>query len=175
MNSLWIAAIVIAVLVAGLLIGFFRRVILAGSMPAPDREWAAAFRATRYQPMARLLRSTDFEYLASQPGYTPAMSSRLRAQRRRIFRSYLGNLQQDFDRLSSIAKSVAVHSAEDRSELVAGLLHQRMRFIWALSLVELRLALHWAGDSAVDVRGLVEAVESMRVQIQDLTASPSLA
>jgi hypothetical protein len=175
MNSVWIVAIVFAVLLAAILFQFFRRVIHSGPTPPPDHEWASAFRATRYQPMTRLLRSSDFEYLAAQPGYTPEMTARLRAQRRRIFRSYLGNLQKDFDRLSSVAKSIAVNATEDRSELVAGLLHQRMRFMWALSLVEVRLALHWAGDSALDVRGLVEAVELMRVQIQDLSASASLA
>ena len=37
----------------------------------------------KYQPMERLLREDDFRFLASQPGYTPQLGRRLRAERRR--------------------------------------------------------------------------------------------
>src|SRR5688572_20360045 len=78
--------------------------------------WLDTFSVTRYRPMERLLSKEDFEFLASQPGYDPGMSRKLRAERRRIFRSYLRQLRIDFIRLHQVARLLVLYSPEDRPD-----------------------------------------------------------
>jgi hypothetical protein len=67
-----------------------------------------------------------------------------------------------------------VHSAEDRGDLAAALVRERLRFGFGMLAVECRLLLHAAGvDSVnVDVRGLVESVQSMQAQMRILLSPP---
>jgi hypothetical protein len=83
-------------------------------------------------------------------------------------RQYLRLVRRDFDRLYTVGKTLVVHSAEDRSEFAAALLRQRLTFLYAVTAVQVRLWLDWAGTGTIDVRGLVDALESLRVQVRQL-------
>jgi len=128
----------------------------------------------KYRPMERLLRADDFRFLAAQPGYSSKMGNRFRAQRRQIFRAYLKSLKRDFTRLSLTFQTLIVHSAEDRGDLAAGLIRQRMMFAFGMLAIEGRLVLHAAGVNSVtiDVSGMVESLETMQDQMRALLAPP---
>jgi hypothetical protein len=126
----------------------------------------------KYRPMERLLQEDDFRFLAGQPGFTPQLGRRLRTERRRIFRGYLRNLRNDFARAAAACQLLIVHSAEDRGDLAAGLMRQKLAFGVGMLAVEGRLMLHAAGAGPVDVRGLVESLETMQSQMRVLLTPP---
>jgi len=129
----------------------------------------------KYRPMERLLQEEDFRFLAAQRGYRPSLGRRLRTERRRIFRGYLRNLSRDFGKLSAACQMLMVHAAEDRPELAASLMKQRVFFGLGMLAVEGRLLLHAVGVGTVDVRDLVASLETMQSQIQILLAPPQAA
>jgi hypothetical protein len=126
----------------------------------------------KYRPMERLLGEEDFRFLASQPGFTPKLGRRLRTERRQIFRGYLRCLSRDFHSISAACRMLMVHSAEDRAELASSLMQQQFMFGLGMLAVEGRLILHAAGIGTVDVRGLVESLETMQTQVRILLAPP---
>lgn len=126
----------------------------------------------RYRPMERLLREDDFVFLAKQPGFTPGLGRRLRAERRIIFRGYLRNLRMDFTRATTACHLLIVHSAEDRADLASALMRQKVMFGLGILAVEGRLMLHAAGLGPVDARGLVESLETMQAQMRMLLTPP---
>jgi hypothetical protein len=60
---------------------------------------------------------------------------------------------------------MVAQSEEQYSELVGVLLRQQLRFWWAMAALEARLSLRRIGLGKVDVRGLVESVERMRLDL----------
>ena len=66
-----------------------RKVAFNGSSLPLTAEWIDELSIERYRPMMRLLDGGDLEFLRSQPGFTPRMATKLRAQRCQIFRGYL--------------------------------------------------------------------------------------
>ena len=124
--------------------------------------------------MERLLLADDFQFLASQPGYSAKLGNRFRTERRRVFRAYLRNLQRDFTRLSLTFQTLIVHSAEDRGDLAAGLVRQRLLFAFTMLAIEGRLLLHAAGVNSVtvDVAGMVESLETLQGQMRMLLTPP---
>jgi hypothetical protein len=158
--------------VVAALIAIFRRALRTTVAVAPGPDWAAEFKPSRYRPMQRLLRESEFAFLSEQPGYQAPIARRLRAERRRIFRQYLKMLQRDFDRFYALAKMMIVHSSEDRSEFAAALVRQRIAFTFAVMSVELRLALHMSGVG-IDIAALTGSLESLRLQVQQLSPVPA--
>jgi hypothetical protein len=134
--------------------------------PAGGRDMEG-FSLARYEPMLRLLRDDDLEFLAAQPGYKPEIGKKLRADRRRIFRLYLTELVSDFRRLHATARLAVADSPAENSKLVGVLMRQEVTFWTALAIVEARLMLPGV---QVDVRGFVETVEAMRVDLARLNA-----
>jgi hypothetical protein len=130
--------------------------------PEADWDWARDFSPEKYRPMQRLLCEEDSEFLKSQPGFHSSLIRALRANRRRVFRAYLRSLHRDFNRLYFAAKECATYSSRDQSELVTAIARQRAIFYWAMFQVEFRLALHWMGLGAVDVRPLLAPLNAMR-------------
>src|SRR5258707_4988519 len=124
MNHFVIAALA-ALVPAGAALFILYRTLSSrpSAMPADAR---MVLRPGKYQPMARLLQEDDFRYLSAQPGYSPRLGRRLRSQRRRIFRGYLRSLRRDFATLSMALRTLVLHSAEDRSDLAASLVRQRL-------------------------------------------------
>ena len=125
--------------------------------------------------MLRLLDESDIAFLANNSSCSSKTVKKLRQERRRIFRSYLSNLTRDFNRLHMAAKLRTLYSEHDRPELAAALLRQKLTFSFAILSIKVRLALHVFGVSPVRVSGLLESLDTMRIQLSDLTAdSPAL-
>jgi len=138
----------------------------------PDHEGGSGeFLLSRYRLMERLLAGEDFLFLAAQPGYRPEIGAKLRRERRRIFRLYLRELAGDFRRLHAEARRMIANSTAEHSELVGVLMRQQLTFRFGLAAIELRLALNGLGLGLVDVRGLVDSVEAMRLDLARFLAS----
>ncbi len=173
--SLVIIAVAVVTIFAALFVWLLRSLLAPSAVVAFDANWIDDFSIDKYRPMFRLLAEDDYEFLASQSGQPSNAVRRLRADRRRIFRAYLKSLVSDFYRLQVGLKLVMVHSEHDRPELAAQLLKQRMFFSYALVRVEFRLALHTFGLATVDVRDLIGSVDSLRMQVGNLSAHHSAA
>jgi hypothetical protein len=133
------------------------------------------FSLDRYEPMSRLLAEDDFVFLAAQPGYRPEMGAKLRRERRRIFRLYLRELARDFRSLHREARAMVAESQAEYSDLVGLLIRQRLVFIRAMGLVELRLTVSRFSLGNVDVRGLLESMEAMRLDLARIIAPAAAA
>ena len=116
----------------------------------------------RFRPMARLLNPEDLRFLASRPGYRPEMGARLRDSRRRIFRMYLAEISSEFQRLHAAARRMAAEAPEQHADLVPLLLRQQVVFWRSLAVIEVRLALSWAGLAPADASALLEIVEQLQ-------------
>ena len=129
----------------------------------------------KYRPMERLLREDDFRFLAGQPGFSPKMGRRFRAERRRILRGYLRHLRKDFRGMSLAVQAIILHAAEDRRDLAAAIIRSRLLFAVGMVAIETRLLLHMVGVGTVDVSRVVESFETMQAEIRLLLAAPQAA
>jgi hypothetical protein len=172
MNLPAILALAVLLGVAAAILLLVRRLTAPSSVSECDPEWVANFSMTTYRPMLRLLDEEDFRFLASQPGVSAGTIRELRRERRRVFRAYLRNMVRDFHRLHLAARMSLLYATEDRSDLAQALFRQRITFTGAVLQVEFRLMLHAAGVAPVDVTGLIGALDSMRLNVSRLNASP---
>ena len=76
--------------------------------------------------------------------------------------------------MSLAVQALIVHAAEDRGDLAAALMRQRLLFMAGMLAIEARLLLHTFGVGAVDVRDMVASFETMQMQIR-LLAVPAQA
>ena len=161
------------VLLGGVFAVLFIKLSSRGRSAALPEDWDINHVASRYKPMERLLDQADYRFLQSEPGYSRQLARRLRGKRVEIFRNYAHCLGRDFTRISNALKVLMVHAAVDRSSLAGLLLKQRLMFSMSMMSLEARLVLHNFGWSMpqVDVRGLVEALDTMRTQLQVLAAT----
>lgn len=159
-------------LVAFAFVLLFRRIWLRGKHAGPSTDWSE-FSLEKYRPMERLFCPQDYQFLASQPGFTPNLARRLEAERRKIFRRYLRSLGRDFDRLYTATKLLLLDSVHDRPDLVVMLFKQRLTFQLALAAVYCRLALQTVGLATVNARGLVDTVAAMRDRLRMLAPEPA--
>jgi hypothetical protein len=136
-------------------------------------DWLNELSTLRYRPMLRLLDAADFQFLRAQKGFTPEMEKRLRRQRVQTFREYLRLLEADFDRVSSALRLILAQSAQDRPELAALVLQRRLSFALGLIEVHCRLALFGLGWSGVDVSGLIQLFDGMRLDLHKLVPASS--
>ena len=95
MNLLIGFSILLASGIASVLAYLVRKVAFGGELPVTS-EWIEDLSLDRYRPMLRMLDGDDIEFLRSQPGFTPGMATKLRAQRTQIFRGYLKSLETRF-------------------------------------------------------------------------------
>jgi hypothetical protein len=70
---------------------------------------------------------------------------------------------------------LVIHAAEDRQDLAAAVIRQRLMFGLGVVAVEGRLVLYTLGLGTVDVRNLVESLETMQGQIRVLLTPPETA
>lgn len=131
----------------------------------------------RYRPMMRLLDGSDLEFLASQPGFTPKLASRVRKDHCRAFRGYLRWLQTDFQAVCWAIKALMLQSQTDRPDLAALLLRSQFAFARGVLQVRLRVALYSYGMGSVSVGDLLKQFDGMRLELRNLTpaAMPSAA
>jgi len=169
--------IVLSVVVVGFgLVGFslLLRKLAGGPQTLPvTAEWIDELSVERYRPMLRLLSEDDLRFLAAQPGYTPAVARRFRAQRCQIFRGYLRWLQTDFDRVCTALRLLMLHSQHDRPDLAAILLKQRVTFTVGMLHIHVRLVMYRWGLSGVDVESVMSAFDSLRVELRHMVPAAS--
>lgn len=115
----------------------------------------------RYRPMLRLLDDRDVQFAS----VNPKLARTLKAERRKLFRTYLACLTRDYGRLLAGIRVAMVQSGIDRPDLARALAKNRTLFALAVCKIEFRLAMHAAGIGRVDVSGLVEAFETLRTQV----------
>ncbi len=158
-----LTAVSLAVLAVRLLA--YRKTPVRGA--ASDR-----FSLARYEPMVRLLTNDDLEFLATLPGYRPAMKARVRRQRRQVFRLYARELAADFQSLHSEARQLLADAPERYSGLVSVLFRQQWVFWRSIAMLEAGLLLNLLGIGKLDPRGLLEAVDAMRREVARYIAPP---
>jgi hypothetical protein len=145
-----------------------------GDLPL-NADWIDDLSVERYRPMMRLLDERDIEFLRSQPGFTPRMAARLRAQRSQVFRGYLRNLTVDFRRVCMAVKVLMLQSNHDRPDLAAALVRQQALFALGVAMVEARLFLYRWGLCTVDVRALVKTFDVVRLELRNMVPATMAA
>lgn len=151
-----------------LLAYLIRKVGFAGNGLPVTSEWIDDLSLDRYRPMLRMLDGDDIAFLRSQPGFTPDMAKKLRAQRTQIFRGYLRSLETDFGRVCAAIKLVMLQSSYDRPELAETLLRQQVTFACAMLSVRVHLVLYSLGVCSVEVSKLVKLFDSMRIELRNM-------
>src|SRR5580658_8849945 len=117
MNLAIVLSLIAVMALASALAYLIRKVGSAGKHLPVTSEWIDDLSLDRYRPMLRMLDGSDIAFLRSQPGFTPDMGRKLRAQRTQIFSGYLRSLETDFGRVCAAIKLVMLQSTYDRPEL----------------------------------------------------------
>jgi hypothetical protein len=160
-----------AVIVIAFAILFFRLASRFDPKSATS-EWLNGFTLERYAPMERLLDASDFEFLARRCPGRPELAKQLLAERRSIFREYLGLLVEDFNQLHFLAKLMLVHADEDRPEFAGALFRQQVQFYFSVGLIRCKVALYPLGWTALDVPRLLHTLERLRTELQAGARNP---
>jgi hypothetical protein len=172
--DLILSVIGLSCLAVGVAIALLLRRLIVGPKTLPvSVDWINDLSAIRYRPMERLLSAEDERFLARQPGCNRKMVRRMRSERRKLFRNYLACLSTDFGRVSAALRLIMTHAAQDRPDLAGILYKQQVLFIIGLLNVQWRLVLHTLGLGTVDVSGLVNAMEFMRLELRQMIPAES--
>jgi hypothetical protein len=131
--------------------------------------------ASRYRPMDRLLRESEWDYLASQPGFDSARIRTIKSERRKLFRGYLKCMSADFASVCYLIRVLMVQSPVARPDLAKAIGKFRLQYAIALMRVEVRLLAHTAGVTsvAIDVSGLTSSLEQLGAQLRSLQVVPA--
>jgi hypothetical protein len=131
--------------------------------PTRGFEPTRSFDPNSYAPMRRLLLDEDLIFLKSQRGFQSGMDSRLRSERRSIFRLYLRRLDKDFRSLHLQLHQLILSAPEDQSVLLRELFRQNTEFRMRMLRVEFDLLLHSLHLSGVPAGAtrLIEAAERL--------------
>jgi hypothetical protein len=165
----------VCVAVGAVLVFLFRR-LFGGSKSLPvSVDWINDLSVARYRPMERLLSEEDYRFLSSQPGFEKKALRRIRSERRRVFRGYLACLSRDFSLVGAALRLMMMYSAQDRPDLAGILYKQQALFAFGMLAVQWRLLLHACGLGTVDVRGLVSAMEFMRLELRQMIPAEGAA
>lgn len=173
MNILITFSILLAIALISALTFLIRKIGFGGNLPVTS-EWIEDLSLERYRPMLRMLDGDDVKFLRSQPGFTPAMAAKLRAQRTQIFRGYLRSLETDFKRVCSAIKLIMLQCQQDRPDLAETLIRQQITFACAMTEVRCRLLLYSWGVGTVDVSQLVKLFDSMRIELRSMVPATSM-
>ena len=157
-------------LVAGptaVLVYLARHVIFPRPLPATG-EWNEDLAIERYRPMLRLLDRSDMDFLRAQPGFRPEFATRLRRSRGQLFGQYLQSLEIDFGHTCTAIKMLMVQSHRDRPDLASALARSQAAFVYRLIIVRFQLLRYRYGVGTVDVAGLLNLFQGMRIELHAL-------
>src|ERR1700691_5415462 len=104
MNFIIAISLLAVLALVSVLAYLIRKVAFGGNGLPVTSEWIDDLSLDRYRPMVHMLDGSDIAFLRSQPGFTPDMAKKLRAQRTQIFAGYLRMLETDFGRLRGAMK-----------------------------------------------------------------------
>jgi hypothetical protein len=175
MNLLIVLSLSTGLALAAVVAVLARRLACTATSLPLTAEWIDELSIERYRPMMHLLDAGDVEFLRSQPGFTPAMAAKLRAERCQVFRGYLRCLRADFQRVCAALKLLMVHSRYDRPDLASVLIHQQVMFEYGMVLVGFRLFLYRWGVCGVDVTDVVKIFDAMRLELRRLVPATAAA
>jgi len=175
MTLVSVLALVVLTALLGILAVLLHRLSHGTHALPVTAEWIDDLSAERYRPMLRLLDSSDLEFLRAQPGYSPAVESKLRAQRCQIFRGYLRHLTMDFRRVCMALKLVMAQSDRDRPDLAAVLVQHQIMFASGVIGIQARLVLYRWGLCSVDVTRLVQIFDVMRIELRNMIPATEAA
>lgn len=167
--NVWISASILTFVLAVPLFLALRLLLFRADLNF-SAEWLDAFSIDNYRPMQRLLNESDYDFLASQPGFNANIASELRAERKRIFRAYLRQLNSDFQRLVYIGNLMVVQSSVDRSDLASAISQARVRFFWSCLQAEMSLALDPLPLGKINPANLIDSLALVLSSIEQ--ASP---
>ena len=119
----------------------------------------------RYAVMHNLLNPRDTAYL-SECGLSQMEIAQFRRNRRRIFRTYLSNLERDAGRVFQSAESYVRDVAAEAPELSARLAEARLRFRLAVWTLRWRLVLHALGAEGVDVSEVLSSASEFAASLR---------
>ena len=89
--------------------------------------------------LLRLLNEERFQFLRTQPDFTPKMATKLRIQRCQLFHERLRHLKNDFKLVCMALKVIIVESKQDRPDLAWVLVRNQMTFAYGMMMVRFQL------------------------------------
>jgi hypothetical protein len=162
-NLVFLVVAAACILLAAGFVFVFTRLIFSDNIPAFSDDSENILSARRYQEMERLL---DVR-LSCQQGDSMVQ---LRKDRIRVFRCYIHQLADDFDRICTALKMAMVNSQVDRPDLAGALMRQQFLFTLAIMAVEFRLIQFRFGWSGVSSEMLTESLRLLSAQSRNLAA-----
>jgi hypothetical protein len=169
MGVVIIAAAICLILPA---VGFgvvFTRLISPKRLASPVDDPDVIFSPIRYRVMERLLGETDQDLVASLGDRRT--ERKFRRARVKIFRGYMLQLSEDFNRICKAIQLLMISSEKDRSELAGVVMKQQFQFAVGMMYVEFKLILYSFGWNGVEAKTLIYSLETMRSRLQGLVAA----
>ncbi len=114
-----------------------------------------------YRPMTRILDPREFDHARSLSGVCASDFARFRKARLVSFRSYLNEIQFDFNRIEFKMRYLMLAASQEEAQMVVSLNQIKSSFQLQLLRVEAQLFLFRFGWAAVDIQPLVEMLEQM--------------
>jgi hypothetical protein len=119
-----------------------------------------------YRPMARLFTPRDIEFLRKQRGYSSTMDRRLRLQRQKVLRLYLGQIREDFSALLGHCRRLA--RSTRNWELSSLAQRQMVVFYGVYFALQIRCLLGSFVYIRVDTRELVSSLRSLQEGVRSV-------
>jgi hypothetical protein len=170
MNIIYLASL-IALASGGACLWIVRR-ITGAQASAKDLDAWIDINWQTCRPIERLLDPTEFEFLRGK-GMSKQRISKLRTERRKLFRMYLRRLTHEFNHVHSGLQLAMVRSTTDRPDLAKELGRQRAIFYKHLVMVEVRLAMNAAGFDCLPSMELIRPLERMHLEFRSLVPAMS--
>ncbi len=148
----------------------FARLTSRDRLNLPLEEWEGLFSLSRYKAMERLLDEADRQFLWSHSKFNQKEDKKFRSVRVKIFRGYMQQLSDDFNRICKALKTIMAHSPVDRPDLAGLLLKHQFTFTFALMSVEWKLTLYSWGWDGVNSKALMAPLAHVRAQLESLAA-----
>jgi hypothetical protein len=112
--------------------------------------------------MARLFDGRDLQFLQSQAGCQPGMTTRLRLDRRKVLSLYLRQVRADFGRAWAAYRNLA--PGNENPEFGSSMVKQFLTFYGLYAVLRLHCLLGWFVFVRTDVGTLLAVVQRVQAQ-----------
>jgi hypothetical protein len=168
--SLFVSAAALLTVTTAGLTGVCRFLLRRGA--EPTREWFDNFDLQRYQGLTQLFDPQDFNFLKSQPGYSPDLTARLKSDRLKIAESYLRQLENDVRLLLNFVNRANGSAESEEQDFSGFVLKQEFKFAITMAWLRAELALMKVGvvqrvkfgNLIESLRPLVQCSQTLAVQ-----------